>query len=688
MADPPPAPAVDAAAAPAAAAASDTPVPAPLSKNEMKRRAKAERVAAERAAKEAARAAATASTASSNGGAAADGAAGGAAVAEEEDAAMDPSQYLASRKRAVAAMGATGRVVYPHKFAATTTLPAMISAYGGLADGERRAEERVAAAGRVVSKRASSAKLVFYDLVADGVKVQVMASAAAWEAAESQAAPDGSPGPPALPFAAVHAQLRRGDIIGVTGFPGKTRKGELSLFPGTVTLLSPCLHMLPSARFPLKDSETRYRQRYVDLILSARSRSTFVTRSRVIASLRRYMDDEGFLEVETPMMTTLPGGATAKPFITHHNDLNVRMYMRVAPELYLKQLVVGGLDRVYEIGRNFRNEGVDLTHNPEFTACEFYAAYWDYNDLMSFTERLLEHLVRSVTGGSPKIVYHPDGEWVTDSTTGERTPGRALEIDFTAPYPRLSMVSTLEAKLGVTLPADLASPEAVAALDTLCVKHNVECAPPRTAARLLDKLVGDFIEVDCVQPTFLCDHPVLMSPLAKGHRSRPGLTERFELFVNGRELANAYTELNDPAVQRSRFRVAAADGDAGDDEAMVHDEAFCTALEYGLPPTAGWGLGIDRLIMLLTDHVSIKEVLLFPALKPTGADAAAATVGGLGGALGDATSGLSASVAAVASAVANTLAVGSTLSVGERGEFRAAAPGEGDAAAALIRETQ
>lgn len=312
----------------------------------------------------------------------------------------------------------------------------------------------------------------------------------------------------------------------------------------------------------------------------------------------------------------MAGGATAKPFKTWHNELSIPMYLRIAPELYLKELIIGGFDRVYEIGRQFRNEGIDLTHNPEFTTCEFYAAYWDYEDLMNVTEEMVSGLVFNLKG-TYKVKYNLAAHMVDDQKNGEESVGELLEIDFTPPWPRYNMIAEIEKRSKCNIPRPLDSDVCNQFLCDLCLRLNIDCPPPLTTARLLDKLVGELIEDSIVSPAFITCHPAIMSPLAKYHREFEELTERFELFIAGKEVCNAYTELNNPKVQRERFIAQMKDKQAGDDEAMEYDKEFCVAMEYGLPPTAGWGLGIDRMTMFLTNSHQIKEVLLFPQMKPS-----------------------------------------------------------------------
>jgi len=549
---------------------------AKLSKNELKRQMKAQKKVDDKAAKEA-----TQETPKS-----------APKIKTEDDEQIDPNEYFKLRSAAVAQYKAVGDAPYPHKFHVGISLTDFIQKYGETIQPGETKEEEVSVAGRIHSHRESSKKLVFYDLRGEGVKIQIMANMGKYKSEDE--------------FAKIIEKIKRGDIVGCVGYPGKTKKGELSIIPTSMTLLSPCLHQLPGMHYGLKDKETRFRQRYLDLIINNEVREKFVTRAKVIRYVRQFLDQMGFLEIETPMMNMIPGGAIAKPFITHHNDLKMDLYMRVAPELYHKKLVVGGLDRVYEIGRQFRNEGIDMTHNPEFTTCEFYMAYADCNDLVTITETMIAGMVKSITGGFI-VKYQPDGP-----------EGESWDVDFTPPFKRLDMFKDLEKELGTKLPAadQFHTEEARKQLDAICVAKEVDCSPPRTAARLLDKLVGDFLEEKCVSPTFIMNHPQVMSPLAKWHRDIPGATERFELFVCKKEICNAYTELNDPVVQRERFMQQAGDKASGDDEAMFMDEDFCTALEYGLPPTAGWGMGIDRLTMFLTNSNNIKEVLLFPAMKP------------------------------------------------------------------------
>lgn len=501
---------------------------------------------------------------------------------------IDPVAYFKNRSDHISALKTKGIVPYPHKFHTSITVPDFVKKFLHLEKGQKT-DEKVSVAGRIIKIRGHG-KLMFFDILGEGVILQVLANFADYT----------------KDFALL-SELHRGDIIGVTGYPmrssPKNNPGELSIVPSEIEVLSHCLHMLPS-HSGLKDMETRYRQRYLDLMVNLGTRKVFETRSAVVKYLRSYLDSKGFLEVETPMMNLIPGGAAAKPFETYHEDLDLKLFMRIAPELYLKQLVVGGIEKVYEIGKQFRNEGIDLTHNPEFTTLEFYWAYADYHDLLKTTEELISSLVLHLNK-SYILKYHPNGP--NDSE---------ITIDFTPPFKRLSFIKTIEKALGHALPLDLTTENARKILDDLCKLHKVEVNPPRTTVRLLDKLAGKFIETSCKDPTFVIDHPQIMSPLAKSHRTQFGLSERFELFVNYFEICNAYTELNDPVIQRELFDVQMNERKMGDFEALVIDEGFCKALEYGLPPTAGWGLGVDRLVMLLTDKNNIKEVLLFPAMKP------------------------------------------------------------------------
>ena len=484
---------------------------------------------------------------------------------------------------------------YPHKFQVTTDLRAFLRQYESLKPGEHLKDVECRVGGRIYTKRASGAKLVFYDVRAEGVKVQIMC--------QTQEA-SGS-----VPFEDQHEHLRRGDIIGIIGYPGRTAprnrpdEGELSIFAREIILLTPCLHQIPAEHYGFKDQEQRYRQRYLDLIMNERARNVFITRSKMITYIRKFLDEKDFIEVETPMMNAIAGGATAKPFITHHNDLNMDLFMRVAPELYLKMLVVGGLERVYELGRQFRNEGIDLTHNPEFTTCEFYMAYADVYDLMDITEELVSGLVKHIAGSY--------------ETKFRTQTGEEYHVNWNKPWKRIEMIPALEEACGEKFPPgeELHTDSTNNFLKGVLKKMKVECTPPQTNARMLDKLVGEFIEEKCINPTFITGHPQMMSPLAKYHRDNPGLCERFEAFVCKKEIVNAYTELNDPFDQRLRFEEQARQKDQGDDEAQMVDENFCTSLEFGLPPTGGWGMGIDRIVMFLTDHYSIKEVLAFPFMK-------------------------------------------------------------------------
>lgn len=390
-----------------------------------------------------------------------------------------------------------------------------------------------------------------------------------------------------------------GDVIGIKGFVFKTQTGEISVHAQSLTLLSKALKPLPIVKYKdgvaydkFDDPELRYRQRYVDLIVNDGVKDTFLQRATVLRTMRKVLDDAGYTEVETPTLQAIAGGASARPFITHFNALNTDMYMRIATELYLKRLIVGGFEGVYEIGKNFRNEGMDRNHNPEFTCMELYVQYKDYNWMMAFTEKLLETICIAVNGSAEREI---DGQ----------------TISFKAPYRRLPILDAIKEKTGYDLNGKNEDE-----IREICKKLDMEVDESMGKGKLIDEIFGEFCEGTFIQPTFITDYPVEMSPLTKMHRSKPGLTERFELMVNGKELANAYSELNDPIDQEERFKEQMKLADKGDDEAMIIDQDFLRALQYGMPPTSGIGIGIDRLVMLMTGKTFIQEVLFFPQMKP------------------------------------------------------------------------
>jgi lysyl-tRNA synthetase class 2 len=383
-----------------------------------------------------------------------------------------------------------------------------------------------------------------------------------------------------------------GDLIGVTGVVFKTKTGELSVKAKELTYLTKSLRPLPEKYHGLKDIETRYRKRYVDLIVNPEVRDTFITRSRILTSMRRYLDNLGYLEVETPTLHSIAGGASARPFITHHNALDMQLYMRIAIELHLKRLIVGGLEKVYEIGRVYRNEGISTRHNPEFTMIELYEAYADYQDIMSLTEELIAHIAQEVLG-TMKVQYQGN------------------EIDLTPKWRRVHMVDLIKENLGVDFWKEMSDEEARA----LAKEHGVAVEPHHTFGHVVNEFFEQKLEHTLIQPTFVYGHPVAISPLAKKNEQDPRFTDRFELFIVAREHANAFTELNDPIDQRERFEAQLLEKEAGNDEAHEMDDDFIEALEYGMPPTGGLGIGIDRLVMLLTNSPSIRDVLLFPHMR-------------------------------------------------------------------------
>ena len=385
-----------------------------------------------------------------------------------------------------------------------------------------------------------------------------------------------------------------GDIIGITGFVFKTKTGEISIHAKEVTLLSKSLRPLPEKFHGLKDTDLRYRQRYVDLIMNPEVKDTFLKRIQILQEVKNILNEKGYLEVETPILNTIAGGATARPFITHHNTLDMDMYLRIANELYLKRLIVGGFDKVYEMGRMFRNEGMDIKHNPEFTNIELYSAYEDYNDMMDITEEIISKVALKVLG-TTKITY------------------QGTEIDLTPAWKRISMIDAIKEVTGVDFNTIETDEEAKKVAEELHVELD---ELKLTRGEIINQVFEAKVEETLIQPTFIYDYPVEVSPLTKRKPSDPRLTERFEVFIGAREYGNAYSELNDPIDQYERFKKQMEARDAGDEEANMMDEDFVTALEYGMPPTGGLGIGIDRLVMLLTDSASIRDVLLFPTMKP------------------------------------------------------------------------
>ena len=501
------------------------------------------------------------------------------------DAMSEPrgNDQLAQRRANLATLVELGVPAYPHRFRCTDTVSAIVSTHGETSGEDLDAAQiTTATAGRILMIR-SFGKARFL-VVSDGVsRLQLYVRQDALSERDF----------------AIAAALDIGDLIGVEGRLFRTRADELTIWAARLEFLAKCFVPLPEKWHGLTDVEARYRQRYLDLIVNPASRRVFETRARVLTSIRAFLVDRGYLEVETPMMQPVAGGALARPFVTHHNAQDMRLYLRIAPELYLKRLVVGGIERVFEVNRNFRNEGISTQHNPEFTMLEFYQAYGDYRDLMSMTEELLSAVAREATGGD-------------EVTVG----GQA--VSFRPPYPRVPLRQAVREAVSERLAErvaeeDLRNRETAAAL---AVRVGLEPGRDQSAGKIAMELFEELCERTLIQPTFIHDFPTEVSPLSKQRDDDPDTVERFELFVAGMELANAFSELNDPVEQRRRFEAQLQDRQGGDLEAHQMDEDYIRALEYGLPPTVGEGLGIDRLVMVLTDSPSIRDVILFPLMRP------------------------------------------------------------------------
>ncbi len=499
-------------------------------------------------------------------------------TAPTHDAAHDDNPLIAERREKLAAIRKQG-VAFPNDFKPTHRAAELARRHGAQENAELEPLAiHVAVAGRLMLRRVMG-KASFGTLQDSSGRIQLFVTRDALGEAVYESFK--------------HGDL--GDILGAEGVLFKTKTGELSVRVTTLRLLTKSLRPLPDKFHGMSDQEQKYRQRYVDLITDEEARLRFVARSKAVSSIRHFMVEHGFLEVETPMLHPIPGGANAKPFVTHHNALNQDMFLRIAPELYLKRLLVGGFERVFEINRNFRNEGISVRHNPEFTMMEFYAAYWDHHDVMDFTEQVLRHAARQATG-SATLTY----------------AGRPVDLD--RPFTRLSVRESLVEHAGLTVEQ---------AVDARVIHDKLRSLgeePPAhwTLAELQFGLFEAAVEARLWDPTFIIDYPVEVSPLARASDADPAITERFELFITGREVANGFSELNDAEDQAARFQSQAANKEAGDEEAMYYDADFIRALEYGMPPAGGCGIGIDRLIMLITDSPSIRDVILFPSLRTEG----------------------------------------------------------------------
>ncbi len=499
--------------------------------------------------------------------------------------AIELSEQEQLRRRSLQALRDLGINPYPAaRYDVTATAREIAENY----DEAKGNYQQVRIAGRIMSRRIMGSAS-FFELQDHTDRIQVYIR-------RDDICPEGDP---TLYNTVFKKLLDIGDFVGVEGFAFHTNTGELSVHCRALTLLSKSIRPLPVVKEKdgqmfdaFTDPEMRYRQRYVDLVVNPQVRETFIKRSRIITAMREFFNERGYVEVETPILQPIPGGASARPFITHHNALDTDFYMRIATELYLKRLIVGGFEGVYELGKNFRNEGMDRTHNPEFTCMEIYVAYKDYLWMMGFTEQLLEHISTVVNG-----------------TTELTIDGR--QISFKAPFRRVTMTDAIREKTGYDITG-----QSEEQLREACKRLNVETDETMGKGKLIDAIFGQYCEPDFIQPTFVCDYPIEMSPLCKRHRSNPDLTERFELFVNGKELCNAYSELNDPIDQLERFQEQLRLSEKGDDEAMFIDMDFVRALEYGMPTCSGMGMGIDRLVMFMLDQSSIQDVLFFPTMRP------------------------------------------------------------------------